>query len=342
MSLLFSDFKIVDLKLKNRIVMPPMCMYKAGCDGKMTDFHHTHYAVRAIGGVGLIIVEATAVEPRGRITDNDLGLWEDTQIDGHRRLNELCHGFGAKTAVQIGHAGRKSICKDSTPIAPSAIKFADGGGFKVPSEITANEIISLKKHFVDAAKRAEIADYDAVELHAAHGYILTEFLSPLTNKRDDEYGGSLENRCRIVVEISQAIKNETSLPLIVRVSADEWMDGGWNLEDTIFLSKKLQAVGVDIMDISAGGNHAVQQKIPPIVPLYQAGYAKQIKDEVELPVISVGLITTAGEGEGLLSSGVCDLVAYGRELLRNPNFAQYAAKQMGKKELIEPSYVRAF
>lgn len=342
MSLLLSPYEENGIFLKNRVVMPPMCMYKAQSDGKITDFHLTHYTARALGGVGLIIVEATAVEPRGRISDNDLGLWEDTQVLGHKHLINLCHTYGAKMGVQLAHAGRKSLCKDTTPVAPSALLFSETGGFKLPHELSLEEIETIKKYFVQASLRAAYAGYDFLELHAAHGYLLCEFLSPLTNQRTDKYGGNLENRCSLVIEIAHAILESVgNVPLFVRLSADEWMEKGWGIEESIYLSQKLKNIGVSMIHVSAGGNNE-KQTMPSLVPLYQAAYAKVIRENAGIPTIAVGLITTAQEGESLLEKGFCDLVAYGRELLRNPNFIFYTAKDEGKKALIEPSYLRAF
>lgn len=342
MNHLLNPYTLAQVELKNSVVMPPMCMYKADNDGIIKDFHLTHYGARAIGGVGLIITEATAVEPRGRISDNDLGIWDDEQIEGHQKLTTLCHSFGAKMAIQLAHSGRKSLCADSTPVAPSALIFSNSGGFKQPQALHVKEILEIKTAFVEAAKRAEKAGYDILELHAAHGYLLCEFLSPLTNQRTDQYGGSVENRCAFIIEVAQAILEATpNMPLIVRVSADEWMEKGWDMEENIFLCKQLKSIGVSMIHVSAGGNNEAQ-KMPPLVPLYQAAYAKVIRESVEIPTIAVGLITTTDEGEMLLKKGFCDLVAYGRELLRNPNFVFYAAKETGEKALIEPSYLRAF
>lgn len=342
MSLLLSPYNKGEISLENRVVMPPMCLYKAHEDGKITPFHLTHYTARAIGGVGLIIVEATAVEPRGRISDHDLGLWEDEHIEGHQRLVHQCHALGAKMGLQLAHAGRKSTCKDSTPVAPSPLRFSEKSEFKTPHELSLSEIDAIKTHFVKAALRAAKAGYDIVELHAAHGYLLYEFLSPLTNQRNDIYGGSLENRCALVLEISLAILRTSGLSLIVRLSADEWMEKGWGIEESIYLSKALKEIGVSMIHVSAGGNHEQQTHIPPLVPLYQSAYAKAIQKEADIPTIAVGLITTAEQGETLLQEGTCDLVAYGRELLRNPNLIFFAAKAFGEKEVIEPSYLRAF
>ncbi len=342
MSHLLRPYTLDALELKNSIVMPPMCMYKALEDGNITPFHLAHYGARAIGGVGLIIVEATAIEARGRISDHDLGLWDDEQIASHRTLVETCHQLGAKMAIQLAHAGRKSVCLHSTPVAPSRIAFSDKNGYKMPHELSLEEIGLIKHAFVQAALRATQAGYDALELHAAHGYLLCEFLSPLSNQREDAYGGTLEKRCALLLEITQAILAVTSVPLIIRLSADEWMDEGWSVDESIYLSRALKACGVSMIHVSAGGNHEHQTHIPPFEPLYQANYAKRIREEAHIPTIAVGLITTAEQGEKLLGEGYCDLVAYGRELLRNPNFVWHTAKAQGDKERIEPSYLRAF
>jgi NADPH2 dehydrogenase len=342
MSLLFQEGQIKNLKLKNRIVMPPMCMYKSDNSGELKTFHKGHYLARAIGGVSFIIVEATAVEPRGRISANDLGLWDDSLIDAHKKLNEQIHSFGTKTAIQIAHAGRKCNVEDETPIAPSAISFSKQKPFKLPTKATLEDINNIKELFIKAALRAKLADYDAIELHGAHGYFLCEFLSPLTNQRDDIYGGSLENRCRLLLEIAKELKENVDLPLLVRISADEWMHEGWNISDSIYLSKELEKVGVDTIDVSSGGNQENPNKPMELKPMYQADLAKEIKKEVNIPVIAVGLITTAQEGEKLLQEQYCDFVAYGRELLRSPNFAFVAAKEFNEKERIDFSYRRAF
>ncbi|MBD3830393.1 MAG: NADH:flavin oxidoreductase/NADH oxidase [Arcobacter sp.] len=342
MSLLLKSVNIGALELKNRVVMPPMCMYKSDESGEIKDFHKYHYVSRALGGVGFIIVEATAIEPKGRISSNDLGLWDDSLIEKHKQLNKDIHSFGAKTAIQIAHAGRKSIVTDSTPIAPSSIAFSKEAPYKLPKEVSIEEIKDIKELFIKAAFRAKEADYDAIELHAAHGYLLCEFLSPLSNDRTDIYGGTLVNRCRLVLEIATEIKQKLDLPLIVRISADEWMSGGWNIEDSIYLSKELEKIGVDAIHVSSGGNLEKPDNAPTIQPLYQSSWAKKIKENVNIPVIAVGLITTAIEGEYLLENSTCDFVAYGRELLRNPNFVFYAANEFKEKEKINSSYQRAF
>ena len=338
-SLLFSPLKIGDLQIKNRIVMPPMCMYKAKNEnGCPRCFHRLHYAARALGGVGLIIVEATAVEPRGRITSRDLGLWNDEQLEAHARLVKECVKYGVAMAVQLAHAGRKSECDGL--IAPSAVKFSES--YKTPRQMSTEDIVSVKQSFVQAAIRAERAGYAATEIHAAHGYLISEFLSPEINLRDDEYGGSFENRTRYLKEILSEIKAAVQIPVGVRISADSWVKGDWSLEDSVRLAKELEALGAAFIHVSAGGFFERTDSAPAFTPLYQAGYAKAVKQAVSIPVIAVGLITKASEGEALLLGGVCDAVAYGRELLRNPNFAQAAMSELGCAELIENSYKRAF
>jgi NADPH2 dehydrogenase len=305
LNFLFRNGNIGNLQLKNRVVMPPMCMYKSDESGEIKPFHHYHYVSRALGGVGLIIVEATAVEAKGRISGNDLGIWSDEHIKKHKKLNKKCHYFGAKTAIQLAHAGRKSEVAHSTPIAPSSIPFSEDLPYKIPDAATIEDITNIKKLFVDSAIRAKKANYDAIELHAAHGYLLCEFLSPLTNKREDIYGGSLENRCRLTLEIAKEIKQRVNLPLIVRISADEWMNDGWSIEDSIYLSKELEKIGVNAIHVSSGGNQSKPDKMPKIEPLYQANFAKAITQVVTIPVIAVGLITTGAEGDKLLEEEYC-------------------------------------
>ncbi|RXJ97441.1 NADH:flavin oxidoreductase [Malaciobacter molluscorum] len=331
---------IDNLNLKNSLIMAPCCMYSAQKDGKLTHFHFSHYEARAIGGVGLIIVEATAIEPRGKISDKDLALHNKDQALLHKQLVENCKSYGAKMGIQLAHAGRKSEVKDSTPIAPSSIKFSDN--YKQPKELTIDEIKEIKKSFVNSAILAKEAGYDLIELHSAHGYLLCEFNSPLTNKRDDIYGGSLENRCRLTVEIAKEIKQSTALALSVRISATEWSEGGWSVEDSVYLSKELEKVGVNVIHVSAGGNQANPELMPKLEPLYQANYAKQIKENINIPVIAVGLINTYEQCQEIYDNNCADFVAMGRELLRNPNVIQYFLKEQQEKDKFQKQYARAF
>lgn len=340
MSKLLSSINLGDILVKNRVVMAPMCMYKAKHnDGKPRTFHKLHYASRALGGVGLIVVEATAVEERGRISNNDLGLWNDEQIQPHADLVKDCKKYNAIMAVQLAHAGRKSQCMDSQCVAPSKIKFSNF--YNTPYELETDEIKKIILKFVEAAKRAILAGYDLVEIHAAHGYLIHEFLSPLTNLREDEYGGSFENRVRILVEIMQKFSEE-NIKFGVRISADEWENDGFRIDDSKNLAKILEENGALYIHVSAGGNHDKPSLMPDIVPFYQCEYAKEIKKVVNIPVISVGLIKTATEGEALLIGEVCDMVAYGRGLLENPNLVQYAMVEFNEKTNLEESYKRAF
>lgn len=343
MGLLFENGNIGNLELKNRIVMPPMCMYSSDESGKIKPFHHYHYVSKALGGVGLIIVEATAVEPRGRISSKDLGLWDDEQIKKHKKLNKKIHSFGAKTAIQLAHAGRKSEVVDSIPLAPSSISFSKNAPYKIPKEATLKEIKEIKSSFLKAGFRAKRAGYNAIELHAAHGYLLCEFLSDLSNKREDKYGGSLENRCRLVLEIANDLIQTVKLPLIVRISSSEWMKNGWSISDSIYLSLELEKLGVSAIHVSSGGNQSEPDNAPVIAPLYQVDAAKEIKKSLKkIPVIAVGLISDAVEGEYLLKNKYCDYVAYGRALLRNPNLVFSLAKEVNKKDEILVPFQRAY
>lgn len=339
MSLLLSSVKIGEVELKNRVVMAPMCMFCADNSGVVSDFHIIHYTSRAVGGVGLIIVEATAISSEGKISNYDLGLYNDEQEASHKILVESIHKFGAKVALQIAHAGRKSTAINETHFAPSPLRFSNE--YDMPKQMSLEDIENIKNAFVDTALRAKRAGYNAIELHAAHGYLLNQFLSPTTNKRDDKYGGSLENRCLLVVEICKLLKEKVKLPLIVRISATEWNKDGWNLEDSKYLAKKLKGI-IDALHVSAGGVSEAQPLMPPLSPLYQAGYAKEIKKETGVKTIAVGLISTPNEAEALLLGDVCDMVAFGRELLRNPNFVNMAAKIFNEKEKITTQYQRAY
>ncbi|QPH90413.1 NADH:flavin oxidoreductase/NADH oxidase [Campylobacter concisus] len=336
---LFTPLKIGGIEIKNRIIMAPMCMYEVKKeDGRPRCFHKLHYATRAIGGVGMIIVEATAVETRGRITKKDLGLWSDEQIEAHAELVKGCAKYGAKMAVQLAHAGRKGTCDGI--IAPSEIKFSDD--YATPKEMNAQDIASVKQSFVDAAVRAKSAGYEAVEIHAAHGYLINQFLCAGTNKRSDEYGGAFENRIRLLLEILREIKAGANITIGVRISASSWLKCDWDVEESVKLARELEKNGADFIHVSSGGVYAKVDSAPKFTPLYQAGYAKTVKNAVKIPVFAVGLITKASECEALLLGDVCDGVALGRELLRNPYFSFGAMKEFGESEKIENAYKRAY
>lgn len=327
------------IMIKNRIVMPPMVNYQATEAGQSTKFHEIHYGARALGGVGLIIVEATAVNKYGRLSLGDLGLWDEHQITGHQKIVHTCHEFNSKIGVQLAHAGRKTPPNVAQSVAPSPLQFSEL--YELPQELSIPEIQALQSDFVQAALRAEKAGYDLIELHAAHGYLINSFLSPLTNHRTDQYGGSFENRILFLVEIIDLIKEQTPIPVGVRISASEWTTGGWDIKDSIKLTNQLEGK-IAYIHVSAGGNQAKPDLMPKIKPLYQIPYAAQIKKECNVPVIAVGYITTIKEGNRILKENACDLVAYGRELTRNPNLPQFAAQEMQQTQKIHPSYVRSF
>ncbi|MBU3199732.1 NADPH dehydrogenase NamA [Clostridium estertheticum] len=327
MSKLFSNFKIKDMDLKNRIVMAPMCMDSCNDkDGFANNWHFIHYSTRAIGGVGLIILESTGIEPGGRITDNDLGIWSDEHIKNLSNIVDECHKYGSKIGIQINHAGRKSETLSYPIIAPSPIAF--NGDYRLPVEMTKEDIVNTIDLFKSAAKRALTAGFDLLELHGAHGYLIGEFLSPLTNKRKDEYGGTKENRVRFLKEIIQAVKTvwpETK-PLQLRVSAVDYAKGGNSAEETSSLINLIKAMGIDIVNVSSGGT--VPAKIATY-PGYQICYSEIIRKQCNIPTIAGGLITSPLMAEEILNNKRSDLVYLGRELLRNPYWAFAAANQLG-------------
>lgn len=315
MSILFNEINIKNMTVKNRIVMPPMCMYCAGDDGKVTPWHILHYATRAVGGAGLIIVEATGICPEGRISSRDLGLWNDDQIEGMKQLVDAVHANGAKVAVQLNHAGRKCTAEGMRVEAPSPIAFDDDS--VVPHEMTAEDIEATVEEFRLAAARAEKAGFDMIEVHAAHGYLLSEFLSPLTNTRTDQYGGSPERRVKTVGKVIDAVKTvwPQDKPICIRVSAEDYQDGGNKAEDIAEMLCMIKDKGIDIIDVSTGG---VVSAVPNAVKGYQIPHAEVIKNATGLPVIGGGLVTEAEEADDIIASGSTDMVYVGRELLRNP------------------------
>ncbi len=334
----FEIYKIRDMELKNRIVMPPMCMYSADREGFSKDFHFVHYATRAVGGVGLIILEATAVTPNGRISDNDLGLWRDEHIEGLKSIVEESKKYGAKMAVQLAHAGRKCEAEAEYIVAPSAIRFDEN--YRVPKELSKQEIKEIEMHFKEAAIRADKAGFDAIEIHAAHGYLINEFLSPLTNKREDEYGGTIENRVRFLKEILQDIRKvwPERKPIIVRVSASDYAEGGVDINEMINIVNQIKEY-VDMIHVSSGA--VVPAKIN-IYPGYQIKFAEKIKQECNIPTIAVGLIDKVEMVEEILGNERADLVALGRELLRNPYWVLENAYEKGIDIDFPEAYKRAF
>lgn len=334
---LFSSYTIKDLTLKNRIVMAPMCMYSSeNEDGKVEDFHITHYVSRAIGQVGLMIQEATAVTPQGRISSKDLGIWSDDHIEGLSRLTSLIKSYGTKTGIQLAHAGRKAVL-DGEIIAPSAIPFNEE--MKTPKEMTIADIRETIEAFKEAAVRVKKSGYDVIEIHAAHGYLINEFLSPLSNKRDDEYGGTPENRYRFLREVIDAVKEVWDGPLFVRVSASDYQAEGLQPEDYVVFSRWMKEQSVDLIDVSSG---AVVPARIHAYPGYQVPFAEAIKHGADIATGAVGLITTGKQAEEILQNDRSDLIFIARELLRDPYFPRTAAKDLGVT--IEPpkQYDRAW
>jgi NADPH2 dehydrogenase len=337
MTKLFSKFELKSMELKNRIVMPPMCMYTAE-DGIAGDWHFVHYTTRAVGGVGLIIFEATGVESRGRITDRDLGLWKDEQVEGLRRVVEACQKQGAKVGIQLGHAGRKSEVLSEPSIAPSPIAFSEK--YRVPVEMTKEDIKTVTTAFREAARRADQAGFDTIEIHAAHGYLISEFLSPLTNKRTDEYGGSEENRARFLKEILQEIKTvwPKEKPIIVRVSAEDYAEGGNHDDNMASILNALKKEGIDLVNVSSGAVVNITMKV---YPGYQTKFAETIKNSTQLSVITGGLITSPLMAEEILQNERADFIFLGRELLRNPYWPLQAAKELNEELEWPVQYTRA-
>lgn len=323
---LFEPYTVKNVTFPNRIVMSPMCMYS--CfeeDGKPGDFHFTHYTSRAVGKVGLIILEATGVLPEGRISDRDLGIWSDAHIEGLAKLVSAIKQYGAKAGIQLAHAGRKARVKNGDIFAPSPLRFSDE--YKLPKEMTRDDIRRTVKAFKDAAERAKKSGFDVIEIHAAHGYLINQFLSPLTNQRKDAYGGTAENRCRLLFEIIGEVKTVWDGPLFVRISASDHHAGGLVADDYVEIAKQLKKLGVDLIDVSSGG--VVPDAQFRVYPGYQVPFAEKIKREADIPVGAVGLITSPLQAEEILQNGRADLIFLGRELLRNPYWPYHAAKELG-------------
>ncbi|MBQ4865365.1 NADPH dehydrogenase NamA [Priestia megaterium] len=334
---LFSPYTVKDVTLKNRIVMSPMCMYSCEKeDGVITDFHMVHYTTRAVGQVGLIMVEASAVVPQGRISAQDLGIWNDEQRDGLTKLVTQLKENGAKTAIQLAHAGRKATVEGDI-YAPSAIAFDDKS--KKPVEMTTEQIQETISAFKESARRSKEAGFDIIELHAAHGYLVHQFLSPLSNKRSDEYGGSAENRYRFLKEIIEAVKTEWDGPLFVRVSASDYTEGGLTVDDHVVFAKWMKEQGVDLIDVSSG---ALVHAPINVYPGYQVPFADKLKQQANIDTGAVGLITTGRQAEEILQSERADLIFVARELLRDPYFPRTAAKELNETISAPVQYERGW
>jgi 2,4-dienoyl-CoA reductase-like NADH-dependent reductase (Old Yellow Enzyme family) len=339
MSKLFEPLRIRSVVLKNRIVVSPMCQYSS-TDGFAHDWHLVHLGSRAVGGAGLIFTEAAAVSPQGRITPHDLGIYKDEHIEFLRRITDFIRAQQSVPAIQLAHAGRKAshhrpwdggaaLKENEQPWiteAPSAIAYKEGE--PVPHELSIAEIMQVIADFKAAAVRSREAGFSIIELHAAHGYLLHEFLSPISNQRKDEYGGSFENRIRMLIEICTAVREvwNEALPLFVRISATDWVEGGWSVEDSVALSKILKTKAVDLIDCSSGGN-SPGQKIT-VGPLYQTPFAEKIKKEADILTGAVGLITTSEQAENILIKKQADLIFLARQQLRDPYFPLHAAKEL--------------
>ncbi len=350
MSALFEPFALRGLTLKNRLVVSPMCQYSA-IEGFANDWHLVHLGSRAVGGAGLLILEATAVSPEGRITPDDLGIWQDEHVDFLRRINQFIEGQGCAPGVQLAHAGRKASTYAPwkghgalaeggwETVAPSAVAFADN--YPRPVALDAAGIKKVIADFRAAAERSVRAGFKLIEIHAAHGYLLHQFLSPLSNQRTDTYGGSFENRIRLMLEVVAAVRQAVpdDFPVIVRISATDWTEGGWTADDSVQLAAWLRDRGVDLIDASTGGN--VPRASIPVGPGYQVEFAERIRREVGLATGAVGLITTPAEAEAIVASGQADLVLLGREELRDPYFPLHAAHELGAEVAWPVQYERA-
>lgn len=350
---LFDPIALRGVTLPNRVVVAPMCQYSAE-DGTMGDWHLVNLGQIAMGGPGLILIEATGVEPGGRITHGCTGLYSDENEAAMTRVADFCRSVGhSRVGVQLGHAGRKASSQrpweggaalgpDADPwttCAPSAVPVDDS--WHTPEALDAAGLIRVRDAFVDATRRAVRMGLDAVEIHAAHGYLLHQFLSPVANRRDDAYGGALENRMRFPLEVAAAVRDAwpDDKPMLVRVSATDWVEGGWDVEQTVAFAQRLEALGCDAIHVSSGGVSPAQQV--PVGYGYQTALAAEVRRGVGIPVIAVGMITDPIQAETILRSGQADMVALAREFLRDPRWTWRAAKALGGSSSVPPQYLRA-
>ena len=352
MSHLFTPLRIRDLEFRNRVFVSPMCQYSSP-DGRPSDWHVVHLGSRAVGGAGLVLTEATAVSPEGRISPDDTGIWTDAQAAAWRRVTDFVRGQGAAVGIQLAHAGRKASTpapwqgdkalgpgeRGWQPIAPSAVAFSEAS--PVPSAMSEGDIDRVVGEFAEAARRSLGAGFQVVEVHAAHGYLLHQFLSPLANRRTDEYGGSLENRMRVPLEVFRAVRAAfpPDRPVWARLSATDWVDGGWDLDSSVAFARALEEAGSAAIHVSTGGV-SPQQKIAPGAG-YQVPFAARIKAEVGLPTIAVGLITEPEQAETIVASGEADAVALARAMLFDPRWPWHAAAKLGAKVRAPKQYWRS-
>ena len=353
MSKLFDPLKIRSVTFPNRIAVSPMCQYFCQ-NGLASDWHLVHLGSRAVGGAGLVFCEATAVEARGRISPEDLGLWSDAHIEPLARVTRFVQAQGSVAGIQLAHAGRKastyrpwsgegmipaSLGGWNDVVAPSAVAFVPA--YPMPAELTEDEIASVVRAFGEASRRALEAGFQVVEIHAAHGYLLHEFLSPLSNLRTDRYGGSFANRTRVVREVVEDVRRHwpEKNPLFLRISATDWTEGGWDVEQSVDLARALQPLGVDLFDCSSGGN--VPKAKIPLGPGYQVPFAEQIRRDAGIPTAAVGMITEAAQADAIIRSGQADLVLLAREMLRDPYWPLHAAQELGQETTWPLQYLRA-
>ncbi|SHJ43949.1 2,4-dienoyl-CoA reductase [Malonomonas rubra DSM 5091] len=339
MSKLFTPIALRSLKIRNRIFVSPMCQYSC-VDGIATNWHLVHYGSRAVGGSGMVMVEATAVLPEGRISPSDCGLWNDQQAEAFKPITQFISEHGAIPGVQLAHAGRKASTEPPwlggkvvalknggwQPVAPSSLAFS--AGMPKPKALDEKDMEKICAAFVAAAERAFCAGFQVVEVHMAHGYLLHQFLSPLSNQRSDQYGGSLENRMRFPLKVAEKVRDfwPDDLPVLVRISATDWTEKGWDLEQSLELCSKLKEIGIDLIDCSTGG--LIPDAVIPVAPGFQVPMAAEIKKEVGIPTGTVGLITKPEQAEQIIVTGQADAVFLARELLRDPQWPLKAAKAL--------------
>ncbi|EPL9569747.1 NADH:flavin oxidoreductase/NADH oxidase [Providencia rettgeri] len=353
MSRLFSSATMGLVSLKNRIIIPPMCQYSAN-DGLPTAWHNSHYMNLALSGAALVIIEASAIAPEGRITYKDLGLWNDEQAVAMKQMiTDIRQYSDARLGVQIAHAGRKASC-DLPWLGGKSLSTADVNGWQTvapsplafghnhpPKELSVDEINEIKQQFIDAAKRAEQAGIDVIEIHAAHGYLLHEFLSPISNQRQDEYGGSFENRSRLLINVFHEVREaiNPNIAVGVRISATDWLENGWDVPESIELCEQLEELGCDYIHVSSGGISPEQQI--PLGPNYQVPIAQAIHEHSMIPVIAVGLITQPLQAEAIIATHQADFVAIGRGILFEPRWPWRAAAELNEKIDVAPQYLRS-
>jgi 2,4-dienoyl-CoA reductase-like NADH-dependent reductase (Old Yellow Enzyme family) len=349
---LFSKLRMRDVDFANRIVVSPMCQYSS-VDGYANDWHFAHLAARAVGGAALVFTEAAAVTPEGRISPQDLGVWSEKHFEPLERIARFMENQGVRAGIQLAHAGRKgstyrpgagqgAVAESAggwRPVAPSAIAFSDS--YAKPDELTIDQIKSLQRAFAVAAERAAAAGFDVIEIHAAHGYLIHEFLSPFSNRRVDAYGGSFENRTRFLRECVKAVRDvlPERCPLFVRISATDWVEGGWDIDQSVELARLLLSLGVDLIDCSSGGN--LEKAEIPIEPGYQTPFAERIRREADIATAAVGMITAPAQADQIIRNDQADLVLLAREMLRDPYWPMHAAQELEQIVPWPVQYLRA-